>query len=160
MPKSSLTIALCLALLALSGACAQAEPKATDADRVLRPGDKIVWNAPSPHFLQVGGDGLTPLDQVNKILTFSPALTIDRDTGSGDSDTAITGTVNDGADTAGVATFVFTCGNHPGPMKSQPFTIAASDRQPARTLQIRAASGPLRWLLKKDDGTEVQVSPP
>src|SRR5215204_4362237 len=98
----------------------------TPADRILKPGDKIEWVAQAPHFLRLGAPGLTPRDQVEKILTFLPKLTLKpRDILEGDPDVVVTGTVTDNAAAQGVSAFVFACGQHPTAMLSSPFTIAA-----------------------------------
>ena len=96
----------------------------------IRPGDKIEWTVQGPHFLKIGSAGLTPLADVNKIVTFSPSLTVTGTEGNGASNGTVTGTVKDDAATQGVATFVFTCGAHAAAMKSLPFTIAPKDGQP------------------------------
>jgi hypothetical protein len=37
------------------------------ADRVLRPGDTIQWVPATPHHLQLGSAGLTPLTEVDTV---------------------------------------------------------------------------------------------
>ena len=53
MRKSLFAAALTLGLVALAAAPASAEPLATDAQRILRPGDKIEWTVSGPHFLKL-----------------------------------------------------------------------------------------------------------
>jgi len=150
MARALFATALCVGLL--SAAPTWAQP--TDQDRTVRPGDSIEWFGRAPHRVQFGGSGgsppgpLTPLADVDKILTFIPPLTEDQP-GVGESPTGGTpmlrATVKDDAAAAGVASFVFTCGQHPGEMKSLPFTVAPKDGQPNRTLIIRAVG--LDWML-------------
>ena len=60
-------------------------------------------------------------------------------------------TVKDDATGSGVASFVFTCGQHPGQMKSLPFIVAPKDvAQPPRTLKIRSVG--LDWMLDTPAG--------
>jgi hypothetical protein len=155
MSKTLAITAFCLGLLVLAPAPGFAQP--TPEDLTIRPDDKIEWTAPSPHFLRVGATGLTPLSDVNKILSFSPPL--DKkpgDVAEGKSDVVVTGTVLPDADKQGVPTFVFTCGQHPAGMLSRPFTVAARAREAVKTLRIRAEAGQ-KWMLKREDGTEVQI---
>lgn len=150
MRISLFATALTLGLVTLAAAPASAEPLATDAQRILRPGDKIEWTVSGPHFLKVGSVGLSPLADVDKIITFSPALTATGTEGSGAAGGTVTGTVKDDAATQGVATFVFTCGAHAAAMKSLPFTIAPRDSQPPRILKIRATPQ-FHWILAGED---------
>jgi hypothetical protein len=161
MFKALHTSVLSLGLIAFTGGLACAEPISTDpADRTIRPGDKIEWSVPNPHFLRVGAAGLTPIADVDKILTFTPPLTVAGGVGNSASGGTVVGTVKDNADTQGVAQFVFTCGQHPTAMKSLPFPVAAKDaRTPAtRTLKIKAVTvnGEHHWILEKVGG-DVQV---
>jgi hypothetical protein len=149
-----------LALLALACRPAAAEPLSTDlatdlADRTLRPGDKIEWAVPNPHFLRIGAVGLTPLGDVKKIITFETKLNESGGVANSASGGKVTGTVTDDAATQGVAEFTFTCGQHPTDMKSLPFPVGAKDGQAPRTLKIRAVSGN-HWILERASG-DVQV---
>jgi hypothetical protein len=156
--------AFSVALFAASLTASLAQPMSTPTDRVLRPGDKIRWvpDPQSPHKLQLGSTGLTSLADVDKILTISPAPTTDSNgVRIWKPGQAVTGTVNDNADTAGVANFIFTCGAHPAKMKSEPFTFEAKPaNQGERTFNIRSDPA-IKWIMQKPDGGgEVQVSVP
>lgn len=161
MTRTLSAATLCVALFAMSLSAAFAQPASTPADRVLRPGDTIQWVPAGPHKLQLGSAGLTPVTDVDKILTFSPAPV--SNTGGvriWDAAQAVTATVKDDADKQGLANFIFTCGAHIGQMKSQPFTI---ESKPAgattRTFRIRSDPS-IKWIMQKPDGSgEVQVAP-
>ena len=156
MSKLLYAFAVCSAFWIVGSGPVGAEPLSTDpADRTIRPGDKIEWSVPNPHFLRVGAAGLTTLDDVRKIMTFEPALTVSGSVANSASGGKVTATIKDDAATQGVAEFVFTCGQHPTDMKSLPFPVAAKDSQPTRTLKIRAVSGN-HWILEKAGG-DVQV---
>jgi hypothetical protein len=157
MAKILSICAFCLGAFAQTIGAAGAQPMSKPEDRIIRPGDTIEWDAPNPHRLRVGGTNVTSLDDVDKILTFSPALTPKLgNIREGDSDVIVRATVRDGADTQGVSGFVFTCGQHPGQMLSHPFQVQAkATGQPSRTLKIRVEG--LKWILRKDDNTDVQV---
>ena len=157
MPMAAFRFFLGLGLIVLAGSSAAAQPMSTPADRIVRPGDKIEWTAASPHFLRLGGPGQTPRADIEKVLTFMPALAnAPNDTLEGEPDATITGTIKDDATTSGVGSFVFVCGQHPVAMQSSSFTIEARSNQPIQTLKIRAAPGN-KWIMQKADGTEVQV---
>jgi hypothetical protein len=138
----------------------------TEADRTVRPGDKIEWVSPSPHRIRFGGSvpnptpggpaiQLTPLTTINNNLSFVPQLTESGGIAQGNQGQTVTATVKDTA-TPDV-TFIFTCGFHTSGMISHPFKIvAATPGQAPRTLKIRATPA-LQWLLRKDDGTDVQI---
>jgi hypothetical protein len=155
MPKALFATALCVALLATAPSWAQS----TDQDRTVRPGDRIEWFGRAPHRVQFGGSGgtpevpLTPLADVDKVLAFVPPLFEDV-AGVGESPSGgtpmLVATVKDNAAAAGVASFVFTCGQHPGEMKSLPFMVAAKDDRASRTLIIRAVG--LDWMLDTPSG--------
>jgi|GEM_PF-6445902 len=162
MLKAVFAIALGAGLMVAVPGLAQS----TDQQRTVRPGDRIEWSANPPHFVQFGGLGgnpqgpLTPLADVDKILSFVPPLSVDGDIGQGPTGGApgLVATVKDDAAGAGVANFVFTCGQHPGQMKSLPFTVAPKDAaQPPRTLKIRAVG--LDWMLDTPAGP-VKVDSP
>jgi hypothetical protein len=149
------------ALLAMLLSAGFAQTMSTPVDRVLRPGDTIQWAPVDPHYLQLGRAGLTPLTEVDKILTFSPAPASDAGAvRTWNHAQAVTATVKDNADMQGVANFVFTCGGHPAQMKSQPFTIESKPAgQSPRTFRIRSDLS-LKWILQKPNGgREVQVAP-
>ena len=149
--------ALCATLLHLSSAFAQS--MSTPADRILRPGDTIQWAPAGPHKLRLGSTGLTPVTDIDKILTFSPAPASDAGgVREWNAAQAVTATVKDGADTQGVATFVFTCGAHPAAMLSHPFTFESKPAaQPTRTFRIRSDPAN-KWIMQKPDGSgDVQV---
>ena len=73
MTRTITAAALCVGLLAMPLSAGFAQTMSTPVDRVLRPGDTIQWVPADPHHLQLGSAGLTPLTEVDKILTFSPA---------------------------------------------------------------------------------------
>ena len=124
MTRTITAAALCVGLLAMPPSAGFAQTMSTPLDRVLRPGDTIEWVPVDPHFLGLGIAGLTPLTEVDKILTFSPAPASDAvGVRTWSKAQAVTATVKDNADMQGVAIFVFTCGGHPAQMKSQPFTM-------------------------------------
>jgi hypothetical protein len=131
----------------------------TPADRVLRPGDTIEWLPAGPHKLQLGSSGLTPLADIDKILTFSTAPASD----SGgvriwNPAQAVTATVKENADLQAVMNFIFTCGAHVALMKSQPFTFQPAG-QNKQTFRIRSDPS-MKWIMQKPDGSgEVQVAP-
>ena len=161
MTRTISAAALYVGLLAMPLSAGFAQTISTPVDRVLRPGDTIEWVPTTPHHLQLGSAGLTPLTDVDKILTVSPAPASDAGgvrTWSGGQ--AVTATVKGNADMQGVAYFVFTCGGHPVLMKSQPFTIESkSAGQKPRTFRIRSDVS-LKWILQKpNSGGEVQVAP-
>jgi hypothetical protein len=161
MTRTITAAALCVGLLAMPLSAGFAQTMSTPVDRVLRPGDTIQWVPADPHHLQLGSAGLTPLTEVDKILTFSPAPASDaRGVRTWNHAQAVTATVKDNADMQGVANFVFTCGGHPAQMKSQPFTIESKPAgQNPRTFRIRSDLS-LKWILQKPNGGgEVQVAP-
>ena len=161
MRKALSVCTLSLSVLYLSGGLVHAQQMSTPADRILRPGDIIQWDAATPHRLRVGGTGQTSLSDVDKTLSFTVDLTpAPGNARDGESDTPVTATVKDGADTQGVATFVFTCGAHPSLMRSQPFTFEAKPAgQNPRTFAIKAGSS-FKWVMEKPDGSgQVQVGP-
>jgi hypothetical protein len=93
---------------------------------------------------------------VGKVLAFEPELTeTNGDAAEGQQGMPITAKVAPSAAEQGVPEFVFTCGQHPVPMKSLPFLIKAKDGQPDRTLNIKIGPG-LHWLLETAQG-DVQV---
>jgi hypothetical protein len=133
-----------------------AQPALSPDDLIIRPGDTIVWSASTSHQVQFGGIGLTPLDDVNKVLTFTPALTVTGNTGLSavGGDPMLTATVKSDAAGSGVAAIVFTCGKHPGQMKTKPFPVQAATRAP-RTIKIKSDPNGNNWLLEKDGGTVI-----
>jgi hypothetical protein len=161
MTRTITAAALYIGLLAMPLSVGFAQTISTPVDRVLRPGDTIQWVPATPHHLQLGSAGLTPLTEVDKILTLSPAPASDaggvRTWGWGQ---AVTATVKANADMQGIAYFVFTCGGHQVLMKSQPFTIESKPAgQNPRTFSIRS-DPTLKWILQKPNGGgEVQVAP-
>jgi hypothetical protein len=163
MARTITAAALWVGLLAmpLSAGFAQTITISTPADRGLRPGDTIQWAPVYPHYLQLGLAGLTPLTEVDKILTFSPAPASDAGgVRTWSSAQVVTATVKDNADMQAVANLIFTCGGHPILMKSQPFTIESKPAgQNPRTFRIRSDLS-LKWILQKlGVGGEVQVAP-
>jgi hypothetical protein len=161
MTRTITAAALCIGLLATPLSDGFAQTMSTPVDRVLRPGDTIQWVPAAPHFLGLGIAGLTPLTEVDKILTFSPAPA--RDAGgvrTWGTAQAVTATVKDNADMQGVVNFVFTCGGHTVQMKSKPFTIESKQAgQNPQTFRIRSDNS-LKWILQKPNGGgEVQVAP-
>jgi len=162
MTQAISSMALCVALLATNLPAAFAQTPSTPADRVLRPGDTIQWVPAGPHKLQLGSAGLTPVADVDKILTFSSAPASDAGgVRVWKPAEAVTATVKDNADTLGVANFIFTCGAHPPQMKSQPFTIESKPAGQSTTRTFRIRSDPsIKWIMQKSDGSgEVQVAP-
>jgi hypothetical protein len=163
MPRR-LVAAIWVGIIALAPAPAWAQ--SAEQHRTVRPGDRIEWHGLSPHRVQFGGSGgapsapLTPLADVGRILAFVPPLAVKRG-GVGHSPIGgtpmLVATVKDDAAATGVASFVFTCGHHPGPMKSLPFKIAPRDTQPPRTLKIRVVG--LDWMLDTPGGP-VKVDEP
>ena len=153
MTRTITAAALCVGLLAMPLSAGFAQTMSTPVDRVLRPGDTIQWVPADPHHLQLGSAGLTPLTEVDKILTFSPAPASDAGgVRTWSAAQAVTATVKDNADMQGVANFVFTCGGHPAQMKSQPFTIESKPAgQNPRTFRIRSDPS-LKWILQKPNG--------
>jgi hypothetical protein len=137
----------------------------TPEDLTLRPGDKITWTPSPPHKIRFGGPAvmhggksvaLSSFTDVQKNLTLQPALTADaQGIATTPGSTPVTATVKADAATSGVPGFNFTCGfaPHYGLMVTVPFTIAAqtSPPQPAKTLQIEPAGGPI-WILKTAKG--------
>lgn len=146
MPKKLVSAVFCLGLLAL---CAPTVFAQGSPEVIVRQGDTIEWVAvgPPPHKVRFGANGATPVAEVSALLTFEPALN------NGDSPQLPTGKlltakVKDDAEPG--KTFVFTCGVHPGPMLSLPFTIAAKvASQPPRTHKIMGVTG-LHWHLHVD----------
>jgi hypothetical protein len=165
MPRTPMAAALCIGLLAVACSPGRAQPVSTDEDRTVRPGDRIEWSGPAPHRVQFGGSVgtppvvLTPLADIDKVITFSSPLNISDDTGTSKVGgmPMLTATVKDDAATSGVAAFMFTCGRHPVDMKSLPIKIAANTGQAPRTLKIKAVG--LNWLLEKAGG-DVKVNKP
>jgi hypothetical protein len=161
MARTISLAAICAAVLGLSLASALAQPVSTPADRVLRPGDTIQWTPAGPHKLRLGGAGLTPITDVDKVLTFSPPPASEADgTREWDKLQVVTATVKGNADTQSVAQFIFTCGAHPVQMKSRSFTFESKPPgQNPRTFAIRSDPA-LKWIMQKPDGSgEVQVAP-
>ena len=158
-------LSMCLVAMAVAHGSTGAEPPPAAGDLIVKPGDTIEFASPSPHRLRFGGSvqdaanttgppiQLTPWTEVEKILTFTPALAVNAGIAMGAPGQTVTATVKETA-SAG-STFMFTCGQHPAAMLSLPFTVAAKGG-PERALKIRAANV-LKWLLKKADGTEVQI---
>jgi plastocyanin len=129
------------------------------ADRVLRPGDKIEWTPAGVHKLRLGGSDLTSFADVGKIMTISPApTTVSGDVHDWKPGETVTATLKDDADKQGVTEFKFTCGQHPGGMRSSPFTIEAKPSGAnTRTFAIRS-DDPQKWILRKPDGSgDVQI---
>jgi hypothetical protein len=165
MLRRLVIVSMCLIAMALAHRSTGAEPPPAAGDLVVKPGDTIEFASPSPHRLRFGGSvqnaadptgpaiQLTPWIEVEKIFTFTPALTVNAGIAMGAPGQTVTATVKETA-SAG-ATFVFTCGQHPPAMLSLPLTVAAKEGT-ARELKIRAANL-FKWLLKKADGTEVQI---
>src|SRR6202030_3262409 len=153
MTRTIIAAALFVGLLAMPLSAGFAQTISTPVDRVLRPGDTIQWVPATPHHLQLGSAGLTPLTEVDKILTFSPAPASDAGgVRTWSAAQAVTATVKDNADMQGVANFVFTCGGHQVQMKSQPFTIESKPAgQNPRTFRIRSDPS-LKWIFQKTHG--------
>ena len=108
-----------------------------------------------------GPAGLSSITEVDKIFTFSPAPAIDQGgVREWNPAQAVTATVNDNADTQGVAQFIFTCGAHLVQMKSRPFTIESKPAgQNPRVFTIRSDPA-IKWIMQKPDGSgDVQVAP-
>src|SRR5262249_36495146 len=98
---------------------------------------------------------LTPFTTITNILSFVPQLTESDGIAQGNQGQTVTATVKDTA--APGVTFIFTCGFHTSAMISHPFKIeAAPPGQAPWTLKIRGTLA-LQWLLRKDDGTDVQI---
>ena len=72
MTRTITAAALCVGLLAMPLSAGFAQTMSTPVDRVLRPGDAIQSDPANPHHLQLGRAGLTPLTEVDKILTSLP----------------------------------------------------------------------------------------
>jgi hypothetical protein len=160
MTRTISLLVIFAAVLAFSSP-AFTQPVSTPGDRVLRPGDIIQWTPAGPHKLHLGGSGLTSVNDVDKILTISPAPAIDQGgVREWKPAQAVTATVKDNADTQGVAQFIFTCGAHLVQMKSRPFTIESKPAgQNPRTFTIRSDPA-IKWIMQKPDGSgEVQVAP-
>ena len=158
MPRTLMHAALCVALIAMQSGLARAQSMSTDEDRTVRPGDRIEWSGPAPHRVRFGGTvgsppaPLTPLSDIERVLSFSPPLTVSGTTGSSDvgGTPMLAATVRDDAAASGVTAFNFTCGRHPADMLSLPFKIASKDGQPPRILKIKAVG--LDWMLEKAGG--------
>lgn len=150
----SLTTAIWIAC-SMAGAAAQAGP--TPEDLTLRPGDTITWSGLG-HVVQFGGSvagvTLTPLSDVQKVLSFTPALDISQDGKSGfstkDQTPLVSAKVNANADQQGVSAFDFICVIHAPSMHSKPFTIAPKDGHADRVVKIKSAG--TRWMLETAHG--------
>lgn len=143
---------------------AQVSPPTPD-DLTLHPGDTITWTPANPHKVRFGGPAekhgattvaLTPFSDVQKVLTLQPALTANaQGIATTPGSTPVTAKVKPDAATSGVTGFDFTCGfaPHYGLMVTVPFKIVPNTipPQPARTLQIGVAGGPI-WVLNTPQG--------
>ena len=157
-------VAFCGLFIGLQPLSAQTPPATAD-DLTLRPGDTITWAPTAPHKLRLGGPPvthsgaqvtLTPFTDVLKVLDVTPTLTADaQGIATTPGVTQVTATVRPDAATSGVTAFNFTCGfpPHYGLMVTVPFKIVPKSNppQPAKSLQIVPASGPI-WVLKTPQG--------
>src|ERR1700694_1072786 len=154
-----LTTAIWIAC-SIADAAAQAGP--TPEDLTLRPGDTITWSGPG-HVVQFGGSAaggttlpppLTPLSDVQKVLSFTPALELSSDGKSGfstkDQTPLVSAKVNANADQQGVSAFDFICVIHAPSMHSKPFTIAPKDVHADRVVKIKSAG--TKWMLETAHG--------
>lgn len=151
-----ITASLALALLPAAFTHVAAQPSLTPEDLILRPDDEITWSGPSSHQVQFGGIGITSVADANKVLAFSPALTVVGTIGvsAEGGEPMLTAVVKSDAPASGVATIVFTCAKHPGSMKSKPFVVQAAARAP-RKIKIKSDPNGNNWLMEKDGGTVI-----
>ena len=134
----------------------------TPEELTVRPADTLTWTTQAPHRLRFGGSvthngkplALTPFADVQKVLEFSVAPTVDaQGVAKWPSGTPVTATVKKDAATSGVKQFFFTCGfdGHMNSMVTVSFTVAARASEPVRKVAI-ASGMPPKWVLKTPSG--------
>ena len=115
----------------------------------MRQGDTIQWvvgQPGPPHQVRFGANGVTSVADINTILeNITPALSLQA-TVHGFRH-LLTAQVKDDAEPG--KTFIFTCGVHPGPMLSLPFTVCEGRRSTAPDPQVLAEAA-LHWHVHVD----------
>jgi plastocyanin len=156
MNKRAALIFLSMAMwIAATTGDAVAQSGPTPDDLTLRPGDTITWSGPG-HVVQFGGSAagvtLTPLADVQKILTFTPPLDVNDGAGFSTKDQVplVTAKLNANADQQGVSAFDFICAIHAPLMHSRPFTVAPKAGHLDRTVKIKAVG--TSWMLETAHG--------